>query len=296
MAISESQLETWSHQGAITTSKNTYASIKGNLETSDAPYAGKDFDIFLQGSYGNDTNIHADSDVDVVILLKSTFHRNLDRLPPDQIHIYQQSFSNTTYHFSNFKQDVKTHLQAKYGFQQVIDSNKAVKIRGSSGRLESDVIVCCQYRDYHWFRGMHDQRYDEGIYFQSSGGQEIVNYPKYHMQYCTEKHQAISGSFKPMVRILKNMRGHLAENGVVGADLAPSYFIEGMLYNVPDNHFDGNLSNTFCNCINWLLKNDRLQFICPNKKHRLFGNSSVQWNDNNCAKFLGALVNLWSGS
>jgi hypothetical protein len=81
MAIPESQLETWSHQGAIATSRNTYASIKGALEAWNTTYADKDFEIFLQGSYGNDTNIYADSDVDIVIMLKSVFRSDRSLLP-----------------------------------------------------------------------------------------------------------------------------------------------------------------------------------------------------------------------
>ena len=63
--IPETQLDTWSHQGSITQSSATYATIKRSLEASDAGYANKNFHVFLQGSYGNDTNVYAESDVDV---------------------------------------------------------------------------------------------------------------------------------------------------------------------------------------------------------------------------------------
>ncbi len=66
MPIPEAQLETWSSQGAITTSASTYQTIRNALEASTAGYAGKDYNIFLQGSYGNDTNIFAESVVDVI--------------------------------------------------------------------------------------------------------------------------------------------------------------------------------------------------------------------------------------
>ena len=69
MPIPESQLDTWSHQGSITQSSTTYNAIKGALEDSTTPYAGKNFKVFLQGSYGNDTNIYAESDVDIIIRL-----------------------------------------------------------------------------------------------------------------------------------------------------------------------------------------------------------------------------------
>ena len=63
MAIPESQLDTWSHQGSITQSSNTYATITGALEAAGTPYANKAYKVFLQGSYGNDTNIYAPDDV-----------------------------------------------------------------------------------------------------------------------------------------------------------------------------------------------------------------------------------------
>jgi hypothetical protein len=66
MAIPESQLNTWSAQGSVQQSKNTYATVKGVLESGSAPYSSRSYDTFLLGSYGNDTNVYADSDVDVV--------------------------------------------------------------------------------------------------------------------------------------------------------------------------------------------------------------------------------------
>ena len=67
MPIPESQLETWSHQGSITQSSSTYNTIKSVLEDSTTPYAGRNFKVFLQGSYGNDTNIYAESDVEKIV-------------------------------------------------------------------------------------------------------------------------------------------------------------------------------------------------------------------------------------
>lgn len=65
--LPESQLEVWSHQGSIKQSAATYHTIKDALEAASAAYHGKNYQVFLQGSYGNDTNIYSESDVDVVI-------------------------------------------------------------------------------------------------------------------------------------------------------------------------------------------------------------------------------------
>ena len=51
MAIPETQLETWSHQGSVTQSAQTYDVIRKVLDDTTSPYSSKDFSIFLQGSY-----------------------------------------------------------------------------------------------------------------------------------------------------------------------------------------------------------------------------------------------------
>ncbi len=77
MAIPEEQLEVWSHQGAITTARQTHESIRTALSSHGWP-DGVDFEVYLQGSYKNATNVRGDSDVDVVVQLKSTFYHNLN--------------------------------------------------------------------------------------------------------------------------------------------------------------------------------------------------------------------------
>lgn len=69
MATPESQLDTWSKQGSVAQSRDTYASVKNMLDNSGSPYYLKSFESFLQGSYANDTNVYRDSDVDVVMRL-----------------------------------------------------------------------------------------------------------------------------------------------------------------------------------------------------------------------------------
>ena len=80
MEISESQFEIWSHQGSKSQSASTYKTVKGVLNDSRSPYYKWLYRIFLQGSYGNDTNIYADSDVDIVICLESVYYSDLQHL------------------------------------------------------------------------------------------------------------------------------------------------------------------------------------------------------------------------
>jgi hypothetical protein len=91
------------------------------------------------------------------------------------------------------------------------------------------------------------------------------------------------------------MRGKLVEDRLIQQGSAPSYFIEGLLYNVPDDKFGGDYANTFAAAINWILEADRSKFVCANKLHPLLGDSvATSWPLPNCDLFLRALVNLWS--
>jgi hypothetical protein len=115
MSIPESQLEIWSHQGSVTQSKNTYATIKHALEDTNAQYPNWNFEVYLQGSYGNDTNIFDESDVDVVICYKGAFFHDLTVLPADQQSAFRAGMPDGTYWYSTFKGHVQTALEAAFG-------------------------------------------------------------------------------------------------------------------------------------------------------------------------------------
>jgi hypothetical protein len=293
MPIPESKLETWSHQGAVTTSRDTYASVKRAVTSASSGYADKSVEVFLQGSYANDTNIRGDSDVDIVVMLDSIFRGHVAGLPPEQVRAYNQAYDTATYLFSQFKDAVVAQLRLVYGAQSAQTGHKSVKLPAGSGRLGADIVVCHQYRDYQRFRSIDDQQYDEGIFFPTAYASEVVNYPKQHRDNCTRKHQQTGEWFKPTVRVFKNIRGVLVDRGVLSKEKAPSYFIEGMLYNVPNDQFGNSYAATVLGCIGWVLKADWAAFVCANEKHSLLGPSSVQWSRENCLAFLKAVLELW---
>jgi hypothetical protein len=70
-----------------------------------------------------------------------------------------------------------------------------------------------------------------------------------------------------MVRILKNMRTRLIDDGILATGSAPSYFIEGLLYNVPNDKFGTSYEDTFVAAVNWILTADRTQFVTPSGQH-----------------------------
>ncbi len=295
MPIPESQLETWSHQGSITQSSNTYNSIKSVLEASTTPYAGKNFKVFLQGSYGNDTNIYAESDVDIVIRLEDCFFSDLDSLSDEEKAAHQQAFSDATYTHVDFKCDVLSVLEDQYG-SAVKAGDKAIAIDASGSRRKADVIVATQFRRYFKFRSTSDSEDVEGICLFNTAGERIANYPKQHSANLTTKHQASSKWMKPMARVLKNMRSRMVDDGLIKAGIAPSYYIEGLLYNVPDYKFTSSYQDCLVNTLNWYRQESvKVDLVCANEQYYLLRDGvHTCWSQANCDVFIKAAVELWN--
>ncbi len=292
MAIPESQLDTWSHQGSITQSSSTYATVKRALEASDTKYADKSFEVFLQGSYGNDTNIYAESDVDVVIRLDSIYYYDTSALTPQELATFNSGFVPGTYPYADYKAHVVAALKKSFG-DDVKPDTKAIKIKSNGSRRNADVIVAAQFRRY--YSSPLGPLYHSGICFFDSAGNRIENFPKQHSANCTTKHQATNMWFKPMVRILKNMRGKLVEKGSIPAGAAPSYFLEGLLYNVPTDRYGTNYSATFVSAMNWILNANRQDLLCANERFYLVRDAAANcWPCENYSKFLDAATKLWN--
>lgn len=296
MGISEEQLATWCKQGPTAQFTSTYETIKGVLNDVSSPFYTRNFSIFLQGSYKNDSNVYGDSDVDVVIRLEDIFYTDLDQLPADDVAAYKAARSDASYSLGEFKADVVSWLTKKYK-SDVQPGNKAVFIKGNGNRRNADVLICAKLRRYHSYKSSQNNSYTEGICFFRSDGTQIDNFPIQHSDNCTTKHQATNSWFKRTVRIYKNLRNTLIENDLITDDIAPSYFIEGLLWNVPADRFGGTQEQNFYDVIKWLNDADRSKFLCANKMYYLFHPTSpVTWRAENCENFLKAAIEYWNDS
>jgi hypothetical protein len=289
MPIPESQLQTWAKQGAVAGSRDTYATVKAALEEGNYQGGGH---VFLQGSYGNDTNIYAESDVDVVIRTDAFFDYDLTFLSDAEKAAFHAAYPDSkpgSYTYGEFKAAVLTALRSRFG-AAVTEGKRAVAIAASGNRRSADVIVAAQFRRFDTFPGTPH----EGISFFTSTGERIDNFPKRHSANCTTKHQATSGWFKPTVRILKNARGCMVDRGILtGKMIAPSYFIEGLLHNIPESAFGGSYQDTIARAINWLQSADKSKLLCASELHWLVRNGNVTWADVNYDAFRSGLTKLW---
>ena len=109
-------------------------------------------------------------------------------------------------------------------------------------------------------------------------------------------HYSAGSRYKPAIRIFKNLRRTLVDRQVIEKGMAPSYFIEGLLFDVLNDRFDGDRSRTVYNILDWLHRNPaRSDFVCANQQYYLLrDNDSVCWPIANATRFINAAIDAWN--
>lgn len=296
MAISNEQLEIWSHIGAEGQSKNTYHYLKRIIEDPLSSYKNCDVNVFLQGSYGNDTNIFSDSDVDIIARMGATYYFNIDNLSDASKFYFKSNVTPIVYDFPSYKGLLLSHLKSTLG-SDVNEGNKAIFVKENGNRRNADIVASCEYRHYTRYTSEYDNEYVEGIIFWAKDGTEIINYPKLHSANCTAKHKATCGMFKRVVRVAKNLRNRMIKDGAISSEVAPSYFLEGLYYNVPSECYVSSVSQSFINSINWIDKSDFSKLLCANEMYFLLHPfSPVTWREHLLKEYLSSTINYWNNS
>lgn len=267
----QSQLETWSKYQELVILKETYNSVKNTLKDFKLPNNATYVTPYLQGSYGNDTHIYSKSDIDIVVELNSAFRSNLTG-------VARSKYNNATYTLNEFERDLSIFLIEKYTKDFIEIGTKTIKIK-TNNRKMVDIVPCIQYRYYENPNDVNSKYYG-GISLKD----KVNNFPRIHMENGKVKRSNTNKMYKKYIRIFKNFRKKVGEH-------FPSYFIECLLYNVPDDKFDIELTNGFEKITDWLkYQNDKSQFVCQNGIIKLFGNQSTQWNENLANDFINRCV------
>lgn len=188
MTISEDQLTTWAKLGPTAQFTATYDTLMTVLNDHSSPYYPKSFEIFLQGSYKNTTNVYGDSDVDVVIRLDSVFYTDLYFLNDEEKARHNAQRTPGEYSLEEFKASVLSWLIKKYG-SDVNPGTKAIFIKGNGTRRDADVLACAKLRRYFTFPAYGDPVFVDGICFFLPNGTRIENFPERHSENCSTKHQ-----------------------------------------------------------------------------------------------------------
>jgi hypothetical protein len=121
----------------------------------------------------------------------------------------------------------------------------------------------------------------------------VVSYPEQHHARGLKKEQTTNSRYKRTIRMFKAARNHLIENHAIRDGIAPSYFIECLLYNVPDDLFRQRLDQSYIGIVGYLAAANLQQLRCQNGIRELFGPSRDLWSIDYAQKFIRALRRLW---
>ena len=117
-----------------------------------------------------------------------------------------------------------------------------------------------------------------------------VSYPHLHQRNGVVKEKATNWRFRPCIRMFKNARAQLVDEGRLGPNAARSYQIECLLYNVPNRLLVGSYQSVYSSALNWLDSNDFTRFSCQNQLVPLFDGGPDSWNERDAGTLLDALV------
>lgn len=295
MTIPSTVLDNWTNyeSAAIESAKTTHTRIRNSLEDS-SNLADVDFETFLQGSYANTTLIRGSGDVDIVVKLNQIWLSDLSRLDSKEKKKYTSNVSSTNYTLDQFKTEIVGILKSNYGASSIEVGGKAIEVNTESLPIGADIVVCMEYRFYTTLNE-YPGDYIEGIVFwNETTGARIDNFPKYHRRNGEAKQEQTDGLYKETVRLFKNARNELVDRNWIEKEQAPSYFVECLLYNVPEERFENDLEKRYQKIVEFLKHTNLDDFQSQNEIQDLFGPDSTQWDTEHAESFINNLQALQS--
>lgn len=192
--------------------------------------------VYPKGSYANNTNVRADSDVDVVVEYTGIMYYDFDHDLKGMTGA-DAGFGTVSkdYPPSELKDDVERALVSAFGRSPVSRHNKVLTVREQSNRLAADVVPCFTYRRYHGRSASGALQSYKGTKLFPDNGGAVINWPEQHLRNGTAKNNATGRRYKRMVRALKNLENEMCDKGILKE--APGYFAECLVYNVPNENF-----------------------------------------------------------
>lgn len=180
--------------------------------------------VYAKGSYANNTNVRADSDVDIAVQCTDVLYWEEAEAgcKPTASSPYTGPWTR-----QKLRTELKAALEAKFPGQVDSSGSTALSIDSTSSRVDADVVPCFDYRYYFTSGGHRD-----GAKVFKTDGSSIENFPEQQKVNGSNKNTRTSRRYKRAVRILKRL-----ENAMVAAGVhreVPSFFVECLVYNVPD--------------------------------------------------------------
>ncbi len=187
MPITESTLAQWSHHRSAKASKQAHVSIRKALAAHNRP-SEVGYEVLLQGSYKNGTNLRRDSDVDVVVRLAHKFSPSVAVLSGEQLQ--ENASHEVAYrHWRSFRRHALRVMRDRYG-DAATSGRKTLKLAKGELQADADLVITLSYKGSIGFYLSDERRW-------------VVSYPQQHHQRGLTKEEATSRRFKRTIRMFK---------------------------------------------------------------------------------------------
>ena len=182
--------------------------------------------------------------------------------------------------WKSFRSQVLKALRATYGTEAVTPGRKSLKLAKGKIPASADVVVTVRCGTGLAFYLPDEHRW-------------VVSYPKQHYERGLIKERDTNSRYKRTIRMFKTARNYLIQNDAIEDGTAPSYFIECLLYNIPNDLFRPRLGQSYRGIVEYLEGASLRQFKCQNGAQKLFGPSRDLWSVDEAQRFIQALGRLW---
>lgn len=193
-----------------------------------------DITVFALGSYRGRTNVRQDSDVDICVRLNTTYFNDYPKGKARE----DFGFVDGSISYADFKNLVGEALVARFGKTGVTRGKKAFDVHENTNRIDADVVAALEHRRYtgqeNWDGSPHFHR---GTAFIPDNGGMVKNWPEQNFNNGKKKHEDTGERYKKLVRILKRLRNEMQDAKVPEAMNIPSFLVECLVWNVPNDQF-----------------------------------------------------------
>lgn len=236
----EDQLSGWTGPSSDTEQEKQERTERMIREAIDAhaPFKNCRLEVYAKGSYANNTNVRADSDVDIAVECTEAEYWEDAK---DGFHKPRSQYKGV-WTPDKLRSELVAALREKFSDQVDATGSTAIKIHSGSARVDADVVPCFGYRYY-----LEDSSRQGTKIFKTDGG-SLVNYPSQQLEKGIAKNRRTGYAYKKGVRLLKRIENVMAQDGTF-RDL-PSFFIESLAFNCPDSAF---LHSTWTDCLRAVL-------------------------------------------
>lgn len=195
-------------------------------------YSSEEIQIFIQGSYANNTCVRGESDVDIAVIRRDVYEYAWGtRFSP-----YTPAFKHNS-DAAVFKNTVEKALKDHFSYLYVHRKNKSIKVDGNSYRKQADTVPAFGLRYYYNSENNDYTNFNEGITIYADDGQIINNFPKQHIANGRKKNVETNYYYKKMVRIAKKIRYLMEDIGYPAASKISSFGVESLFWNIPNSIF-----------------------------------------------------------